>query len=255
MLTCSDLSSKNCALDPTKNCGSWTSYPYFFTFVLLCSYLMTNLFLAVIMDKFVYLTRDCSILDTKHIPRFTKSWKRFDRDATGQIPAESMIDLLKHLNPAIGLGAKCPRRRICSKLIQIRAPITEENTVHFRDLFLCLVLSRIEVSASNEEIRDELEMLVPKADEDMLDRILPAYDDRIPTAAEKAFYEECAAKVISGYVRIYRKRTRASKRRRTKENGVDKNIQNKTKVSIANANLDKISMSDCSINQNMNSPV
>ena len=45
-----------------KSCGSTLTYAYFVSFIFLCSFLMLNLFVAVIMDNFDYLTRDSSIL-------------------------------------------------------------------------------------------------------------------------------------------------------------------------------------------------
>ena len=44
-------------LEPGKSCGSNITFPFFVTFVFLCSFLMLNLFVAVIMDNFDYLTR------------------------------------------------------------------------------------------------------------------------------------------------------------------------------------------------------
>lgn len=43
-------------------CSQHFSYAYFTSFVFLSSFLMLNLFVAVIMDNFDYLTRDSSIL-------------------------------------------------------------------------------------------------------------------------------------------------------------------------------------------------
>ena len=38
-------------------CGNKLTYMFFVSFVFLCSFLMLNLFVAVIMDNFDYLTR------------------------------------------------------------------------------------------------------------------------------------------------------------------------------------------------------
>ena len=44
-------------LDPEQTCGSNGSYIYFVSFIFLCTFIMLNLFVAVIMDNFDYLTR------------------------------------------------------------------------------------------------------------------------------------------------------------------------------------------------------
>ena len=48
-------------------CGSDFAYFYFISFFIVCSFLILNLFVAVIMDNFDYLTRDWSILGPHHL--------------------------------------------------------------------------------------------------------------------------------------------------------------------------------------------
>ena len=69
-------------LEPGKLCGSNITYFFFVTFVFLCSFLMLNLFVAVIMDNFDYLTRDSSILGSHHLGEFITAWADFDPSGT-----------------------------------------------------------------------------------------------------------------------------------------------------------------------------
>lgn len=48
--------------------------------ILLCFffYQMLNLFVAVIMDNFEYLTRDASILGPHHLDEFIRVWAEYD---------------------------------------------------------------------------------------------------------------------------------------------------------------------------------
>ena len=69
-------------LDPKQTCGSPFSYVYFVSFVFLCSFIMLNLFVAVIMDNFDYLTRDSSILGAHHLDEFIRIWAEYDPSAT-----------------------------------------------------------------------------------------------------------------------------------------------------------------------------
>ena len=48
------------------------------TIVFLFSFIMLNLFVAVIMDNFDYLTRDSSILGSHHLGEFITAWADFD---------------------------------------------------------------------------------------------------------------------------------------------------------------------------------
>ena len=93
-----------------KECGSNLAYAYFVSFIFLCSFLvrrefsfdsssflfyyrysfphfcflwqMLNLFVAVIMDNFDYLTRDSSILGAHHLDEFIRIWAEYDPNAT-----------------------------------------------------------------------------------------------------------------------------------------------------------------------------
>lgn len=65
-----------------KTCGSTLTYAYFVSFIFFCSFLMLNLFVAVIMDNFDYLTRDSSILGAHHLDEFIRIWAEYDPSAT-----------------------------------------------------------------------------------------------------------------------------------------------------------------------------
>lgn len=64
--------------NPPRKCGSDLSYLYFVSFVFLSSFLMLNLFVAVIMDNFDYLTRDASILGAHHLGEYIQAWSDID---------------------------------------------------------------------------------------------------------------------------------------------------------------------------------
>lgn len=63
------------------SCGSKTTYLYFVTFIFLSAFLMLNLFVAVIMDNFDYLTRDSSILGPHHLDEYVRVWAEYDPTA------------------------------------------------------------------------------------------------------------------------------------------------------------------------------
>lgn len=71
---------------------------------------MLNLFVAVIMDNFDYLTRDSSILGAHHLDEFIRVWAEYDPNATGFIHYSEMYDMLRNMDPPLGFGNKCPYR-------------------------------------------------------------------------------------------------------------------------------------------------
>ncbi|VDL76615.1 unnamed protein product [Nippostrongylus brasiliensis] len=92
MLSCSDREEVRCdplsddyKRDREARCGVNFAYPYFISFFMLCSFLVINLFVAVIMDNFDYLTRDWSILGPHHLEEFVRLWSEYDPDAKGRL--------------------------------------------------------------------------------------------------------------------------------------------------------------------------
>ena len=65
-------------IDTSKTCGSDMTYFYFVSFIFLCSFIMLNIVVAVIMDSFDYLTRDSSILGSHHLSEFITVWCEYD---------------------------------------------------------------------------------------------------------------------------------------------------------------------------------
>ena len=98
--------------DPA-GCGTDFAYPYFISFFVVCSFLILNLFVAVIMDNFDYLTRDWSILGPHHLDEFVRLWSEYDPDAKGRIKHVDVVTLLRKISPPLGFGKLCPHRVAC----------------------------------------------------------------------------------------------------------------------------------------------
>uniref|UniRef100_A0A8C0ALH6 Voltage-dependent N-type calcium channel subunit alpha n=1 Tax=Bos mutus grunniens TaxID=30521 RepID=A0A8C0ALH6_BOSMU len=145
MLSC--LSSRACdELANATECGSDFAYFYFVSFIFLCSFLMLNLFVAVIMDNFEYLTRDSSILGPHHLDEFTRVWAEYDPAACGRISYNDMFEMLKHMSPPLGLGKKCPARVAYKRLVRMNMPISNDDmTVHFTSTLMALIRTALEI--------------------------------------------------------------------------------------------------------------
>lgn len=140
----------------TNGCGSDIAFPYFISFYVLCSFLVStiyytlltsnskirltnvvrlqiiNLFVAVIMDNFDYLTRDWSILGPHHLDEFIRLWSEYDPDAKGRIKHLDVVTLLRKISPPLGFGKLCPHRVACKVCIVLNARL---------DLFFLLLSS------------------------------------------------------------------------------------------------------------------
>merc|ERR1719411_1125159 len=100
-----------------EGCGSYVAYPFFISFFVVCAFLVLNLFVAVIMDNFDYLTRDWSILGPHHLSEFVVLWSEYDPDAKGKIKHVDVVTLPRKISPPLGFGKLCPHRVACKRLV------------------------------------------------------------------------------------------------------------------------------------------
>uniref|UniRef100_A0A8C6KP00 Voltage-dependent N-type calcium channel subunit alpha n=1 Tax=Nothobranchius furzeri TaxID=105023 RepID=A0A8C6KP00_NOTFU len=157
MLAC--LSNRPCdKLSGTsgKECGSDFAYFYFVSFIFLCSFLMLNLFVAVIMDNFEYLTRDASILGPHHLDEFIRVWAEYDPAACGRITYRDMYEMLRDMSPPLGLGKKCPPRIAYKRLVRMNMPIADDNTVHFTSTLMALIRTALDIKLASGVLAQRL---------------------------------------------------------------------------------------------------
>ncbi|XP_054094459.1 voltage-dependent N-type calcium channel subunit alpha-1B isoform X2 [Callithrix jacchus] len=184
MLSC--LSNQAC--DEQANateCGSDFAYFYFVSFIFLCSFLMLNLFVAVIMDNFEYLTRDSSILGPHHLDEFIRVWAEYDPAACCRIHYKDMYSLLRCIAPPVGLGKNCPRRLAYKRLVRMNMPISNEDmTVHFTSTLMALIRTALEIKLApagtkqhqcDAELRKEISIVWANLPQKTLDLLVPPH--------------------------------------------------------------------------------
>ncbi|XP_037808966.1 voltage-dependent calcium channel type A subunit alpha-1 isoform X2 [Lucilia sericata] len=185
MLAC--LKGRPCDDEAEKGdetCGSTLAYAYFVSFIFFCSFLMLNLFVAVIMDNFDYLTRDSSILGAHHLDEFVRIWAEYDPNATGRIHYTEMYDMLKNMDPPLGFGNKCPNRLAFKKLIRMNMPLDDEMRVQFTTTLFALIRENLsikmraaeEMDQADSELRDTITNIWPLQAKKMLNLLVPPND-------------------------------------------------------------------------------
>ncbi|CAF3829900.1 unnamed protein product [Rotaria sp. Silwood1] len=160
----------------TSKCGSNFAYLYFCSFVFLSSFLMLNLFVAVIMDNFDYLTRDSSILGAHHLDEFIRAWSEYDPDGTGKLEYTKMFEMLRLMSPPVGFGTKCPSKLAYKRLIRMNMPIDDKRQVHFTTTLFALIRESLGIKMRN--VADEMD----EADNELRQVICKLW----PTLAKKS---------------------------------------------------------------------
>ncbi|XP_072102656.1 voltage-dependent L-type calcium channel subunit alpha-1F-like [Mobula birostris] len=188
-------------------CGSNFAIIYFISFFMLCAFLIINLFVAVIMDNFDYLTRDWSILGPHHLDEFKRIWSEYDPEAKGRIKHLDVVTLLRRIQPPLGFGKLCPHRVACKRLVAMNMPLNSDGTVSFNATLFALVRTALKIKTegnleqANTELRAVIRKIWKRTKPKVLDEIIPPPEDEEVTVGK--FY---ATFLIQDYFRKFRKR-------------------------------------------------
>uniref|UniRef100_A0A7N4P8R0 Voltage-dependent L-type calcium channel subunit alpha-1S n=1 Tax=Sarcophilus harrisii TaxID=9305 RepID=A0A7N4P8R0_SARHA len=188
-------------------CGTGFAYFYFISFYMLCAFLIINLFVAVIMDNFDYLTRDWSILGPHHLDEFKKIWAEYDPEAKGRIKHLDVVTLLRRIQPPLGFGKFCPHRVACKRLISMNMPLNSDGTVTFNATLFALVRTALKIKTegnfeqANEELRAIIKKIWKRTSMKLLDQVIPPIGDDEVTVGK--FY---ATFLIQEHFRKFMKR-------------------------------------------------
>ncbi|CAH2060425.1 unnamed protein product, partial [Iphiclides podalirius] len=201
--------------DSGGTCGSVLAFPYFISFYVLCSFLIINLFVAVIMDNFDYLTRDWSILGPHHLDEFIRLWSEYDPDAKGRIKHLDVVTLLRKISPPLGFGKLCPHRVACKRLVSMNMPLNSDGTVLFNATLFAVVRTSLKIKTEgniddcNTELRAVIKKIWKRTSPKLLDQVVPPPGDPNEITVGK-FY---ATFLIQDYFR----RNHAFKKRKEQE--------------------------------------
>ncbi|MEQ2292519.1 Voltage-dependent L-type calcium channel subunit alpha-1C [Ameca splendens] len=207
-----------------EDCGSQFAIIYFVSFYMLCAFLIINLFVAVIMDNFDYLTRDWSILGPHHLDEFKRIWAEYDPEAKGRIKHLDVVTLLRRIQPPLGFGKLCPHRVACKRLVSMNMPLNSDGTVMFNATLFALVRTALRIKTegnleqANEELRAIVKKIWKRTSMKLLDQVVPPAGDDEVTVGK--FY---ATFLIQEYFRKFKKR---------KEQGLVAKVPPKTALSL-----------------------
>uniref|UniRef100_A0A183IQU1 Ca_chan_IQ domain-containing protein n=1 Tax=Soboliphyme baturini TaxID=241478 RepID=A0A183IQU1_9BILA len=248
MLACSDRPDVRC--DPAAGfeegegalvtCGTDFAYPYFISFFMLSSclvelnafqgamdeLLIINLFVAVIMDNFDYLTRDWSILGPHHLEEFVRLWSEYDPYGRGRIKHLDIVLLLRKISPPLGFGDFCPHRIACKRLVTMNMSLLPDETVDFNATLFALVRTNLNIygddtiEVANEKLRKVIKKIWKKTPDSLLNSVLPLTTGEEDVTVGKYY----ATYLIQDYFRRFKRR----KMRENQLSAVTKLKQNQT---------------------------
>ena len=151
------------------NCGSSAAIIYFVSFLMLSTFVLLNLVVAVILENFSALGQhDPNLVTAADVEEFKEAWAAFDPDADNFMLASDLPDLVLRLTPPLGLSglrsdpqvARKHAVKMCMKL-----KITQHGgAVGFQDVLNALTRYNFTKNGVNaDEMNASVEVHVPAA--------------------------------------------------------------------------------------------
>ncbi|GMF20747.1 unnamed protein product [Phytophthora lilii] len=99
---------------PLDGCGSPVAFLYFCSFTMLITYILLNIFIAVILEGFANEKDQANgVLLPQHYENFVETWSLLDPEATGMIQWHLLPKLIQQLDEPLGYG--CHNNEISAK--------------------------------------------------------------------------------------------------------------------------------------------
>lgn len=202
---------------PLNGCGHWAILPYLYSFTLMITFVMLNLFIAVILEGFSDMNEDGAILSPDQLARFQLEWKLVDPEATGLVPAKDIAALLERVYLAFGLTGVMTAYEVNKSIVTMELPLYEGRVVHFSDVLKFTAQEVIYYNAleNGEEVGDLDEL----QDEDRARSsvVRPRKLSNIDEGQDFSLETYFAAQKVQVSFQRYRRRKQASRPPRVEE--------------------------------------
>eukprot|EP00899_Mesostigma_viride_P019947 jgi/Mesvir1/27954/Mv20161-RA.1 len=86
-------------------CGRKAGFIYFIAFQVVGTYIVLNLFLAVVLENYNKETRGVIVTD-EDLEQFRVTWEKYDPEATMFLPVTKLFDLMREVPPPLGISDK-----------------------------------------------------------------------------------------------------------------------------------------------------
>jgi hypothetical protein len=142
----------------TVACGDpVTSVLFHVIFVMISAFVISNLFIAIILDNFATTMRmDQSHLNLSVLHRYTEIWGMYDPDCTMLVPTSRLPKLLAELQPPLGVARRDSRVELLQRMTQYQI-LEHSGVVHFVEVLLPLASVASGVHLNDREIRRQQE--------------------------------------------------------------------------------------------------
>jgi len=151
--------------------GAFTGTVYHVLWQLFGTYVMMQLFTAVILENFHELAQgDGSIMPVEQLGEFVEIWNILDPDANEFIPVEKLPELIRLLSPPLGLKDKLVTRNSLMQVIKdlaipIRGSVPHKRVTYKETFLACVKRVLAHQIHEDDDDEDDLEAVIATEEE------------------------------------------------------------------------------------------
>ena len=144
-----------------KNCGSWMAVPFFVSYIILSSFVVLKMLIALIIENYKRSKREQTrLVHNSHRDAFVDAWAVIDPEGVGQIAISDLPRLIRSLNPPLGPDyhkGLLKERDVTSFIMTLDLVAYEHHkgdgkVVLFHDVLLALTTHALEVQANRDQL-------------------------------------------------------------------------------------------------------
>ena len=150
-------SSSDCARG--ECCGTQVAPLYFISFVVIGSFVVLNLLIAVVLDNFSMAKDEAEKgITSDDLRVFRKTWSRFDPQGTGFVKAKEAANLILYMSPPMGLEGTDPASDDVRRFLDGVELKVSSNYIYYHDFKNALIAKAMGVNMSDmpEEMTSEI---------------------------------------------------------------------------------------------------
>eukprot|EP00744_Colponema_vietnamica_P011114 GILI01015640.1.p1 GENE.GILI01015640.1~~GILI01015640.1.p1 ORF type:complete len:545 (+),score=88.32 GILI01015640.1:1070-2704(+) len=135
------------------DCGTAYAPLYFLSFIVIASWVIMNLFIAIILDNFDNtMALDKSKLKMAHLNRFTDCWSEFDPEATLMIETRFFPNLLLAIHSPLGIDRVTDREKIMQLADEYRI-VEHGGVIHFVETMIPMARRVLGVQFTESDLK------------------------------------------------------------------------------------------------------
>ena len=136
-----------------QGCGGWASYPFFVSFVMINSMIVTNLFIAVVVESFINNIQKSDSVKEEDMKSFFNIWGKYDKGINYYIEAHDFVLLMVELPAPLGIkDDRIFQKHLDSKRLRGNIYVSYDNRFFVDDVQCMKILTLLDIEAKNDKI-------------------------------------------------------------------------------------------------------